>query len=205
MLLFVTAGRVFPLIFVTMDERIKCITEYIDLNPDRVLPVSELAEVACMSPKHFQRTFRKNIGITPALYVEKTKIKKSLDLIREPVPVYEIAWSLGYQNYETFSRAFRKQCRMAPSELQLLVRRIEDSTDPDAPVVISHSTNPDHLSALVTEAVKKKFLQTHHLPNLQVCIIRPNPPSVRSRKIESKYSFSFQESLVPEILHRISN
>lgn len=186
-----------------MDDRILEAKEYIDVNTGCLLPLNELAEVACMSPKHFQREFRKNLGITPAIYVEKLRVKKSLELIRKPVPVYELAEAVGYTNYETFSRTFSKYCHIAPSELRDLIRHIEETTAPDAPVVISHSENPEHLTALVTATLENGTILPENLDKLKVCILAQDQKVVRSRKVSEKYLLRFKEELIPEILTRL--
>lgn len=183
-----------------MDSRISSVENYIRKNLHLPMPINELAEIACMSPKHFQRAFKMNLGLSPGKYVEMWKIKKSLKLLKEPMQVKDIAAEMGFWNYETYSRVFKKYCQIAPSELQFLVHLIEDNTEPDAPAVISLSRNPDHLRALVVEAIKNEVVSSQSLEKLRVCIIKPNKNIKGSRNVEEKYSFSFEDELIPEIL-----
>lgn len=162
--------------------------------------IGELAEVACMSEKHFQRKFKKYFSTTPGKYIEMLKVKRSLELLKEPIPIKDIAAELGYWNYETYSRVFKKYCHIAPSELQFLVRVIEDNTEPDAPTVISLSRNPDHLSALVVEAINNEVFLPQSLEKLQVCIIEPNRNLSGLRKVEEKYAVTFEDEMIPRIL-----
>ena len=81
-----------------------------------------------------------------------------------------------------------------------MVHLIEDNTEPDAPAVISLSRNPTHLRALVVEAMTNEVFSPQSLDKLKVCIIEPNRNVKGLRKVEEKYSFSFEDEMIPEIL-----
>lgn len=183
-----------------MDSRISSVENHIRTNLHQPMLINELAEVACMSPKHFQRAFKKSLGTSPGKYIEMWKIKKSLDLLKEPLQVKDIAAEMGFWNYETYSRVFKKYCQIAPSELQFLVHLIENNTEQDAPAVISLSRNPDHLRALVVEALNSEAFLPQSLEKLQVCIIEPNQHLKGLRKVEEKYSVTFADEMIPKIL-----
>ena len=191
---------IFALNLFAMDSRISSVESYIRKNLHQPMKITELAEVACMSPKHFQRAFKKSFGTSPGKYIEMRKVKKSLELLREPLQVKDIAAEMGFWNYETYSRVFKKYCRISPSELQFMVHVIEDNTEPDAPAVISLSRNPTHLRALVVEAMTNEVFSPQSLDKLKVCIIEPNRNVKGLRKVEEKYSFSFEDEMIPEIL-----
>lgn len=164
--------------------------------------MEELAEVACMSRIHFQRVFKDHFKMTPGMYIEVHKIKKSLDLLKEPLKIADIAAEVGYFNYETFSRSFKKYCSIAPGELQHLIHVIENETDENSPVVTSLSRDHEHLTALVEENLAKKTILEDQLDQLQVCIIEPLAGSKRSRKVEDKFSLNFETDLTHEIRDR---
>ena len=49
--------------------RVRRVTEYIEQNLDKPLPLTELAAVVCTSPFHFVRLFRCSTGDPPHRFV----------------------------------------------------------------------------------------------------------------------------------------
>lgn len=183
-----------------MDNRITKTHEYILTNLRRPLSMEELAEVACMSRIHFQRVFKDHYGMSPGMYIEVNRIRKSLDLLKKPLKVADIAAEVGYFNYETFSRSFKKYCRIAPGELQHLIHVIENETELNSPVVTSFSRDQEHLAALVEDSLSKKVILEDQLKQLQVCIIKPKYNAPRSRKVEDKFTLNFETDLAHELM-----
>jgi transcriptional regulator GlxA family with amidase domain len=80
------------------------------------LSVPALAERACMSPRNFARAFRKEVGVTPAVYVEAARVEAArvaLDGSREPIET--IARRCGFGTVETMRRAFHRRLGVGPS------------------------------------------------------------------------------------------
>jgi transcriptional regulator GlxA family with amidase domain len=80
------------------------------------LSVPALAERACMSPRNFARAFRKEVGMTPAVYVEAARIEAAriaLDGSQEPVEA--VARRCGFGTVETMRRAFHRRLGVGPS------------------------------------------------------------------------------------------
>ena len=81
------------------------------------LSVAALAERAFMSPRNFARAFRREVGMTPAAYVESVRVERArLALEGGDHPVDEIARSCGFGTVETMRRAFRRRVNVSPSE-----------------------------------------------------------------------------------------
>jgi transcriptional regulator GlxA family with amidase domain len=80
------------------------------------LSVPALAERACMSPRNFARAFRREVGVTPAVYVEAARIETArvaLDGTQEPIE--SIARRCGFGTVETMRRAFHRRLGVGPS------------------------------------------------------------------------------------------
>src|SRR3984893_18103155 len=73
------------------------------------LDVAALAHVAHVSPAHFSRQFRATFGETPHRYLQRRRVERAMELLRETHrPVTEICFDVGFNSLGTFTRTFRK-------------------------------------------------------------------------------------------------
>ena len=73
------------------------------------LDVPALARVAHVSPAHFSRQFRATFGETPHRYLQRRRVERAMELLRETdLPVTEICFDVGFSSLGTFSRTFRE-------------------------------------------------------------------------------------------------
>jgi transcriptional regulator GlxA family with amidase domain len=81
------------------------------------LSVSALAHRAHMSPRNFARAFRREIGATPAAYVEAQRVEAARRLLETAhLSVAEVAAACGFGRVETMHRAFRRGVRVTPGQ-----------------------------------------------------------------------------------------
>jgi AraC family transcriptional regulator len=82
--------------------------------------LTALAAVAGVSAFHLQRAFKHACGHSPAERLRLLRLKRaSMRLHFEPPrSVTEIAFEAGYENAESFSRAFRRVVGQSPSEFR---------------------------------------------------------------------------------------
>jgi len=86
-------------------------------HPDGELSVPVLARRAHMSPRNFARTFRREVGVTPAVYVEAQRVEAARRLLETTTrSVTEVASACGFARAETMHRAFRRVLRVAPAQ-----------------------------------------------------------------------------------------
>ncbi len=80
------------------------------------LDVPGLARVAHVSPAHFSRQFRATFGETPHRYLQRRRVERAMELLRETDrPVTEICFDVGLGSLGTFSRTFRAIVGESPS------------------------------------------------------------------------------------------
>jgi AraC-like DNA-binding protein len=80
------------------------------------LDVPGLARVAHVSPAHFSRQFRATFGETPHRYLQRRRVERAMELLRETDrPVTEICFDVGWGSLGTFSRTFREIVGESPS------------------------------------------------------------------------------------------
>lgn len=81
------------------------------------LSVDALARRAHMSPRHFARTFVKEVGQTPARYVESLRFEAARSALTDTDhSVESIALHCGFGASEKLRRCFQKLMRCSPSE-----------------------------------------------------------------------------------------
>jgi len=81
------------------------------------LSVSALARRTRMSPRNFARAFRREIGLTPAAYVEAQRVESARCLLETAdLSVAEVAAACGLGRVETMHRAFRRGVRVSPAQ-----------------------------------------------------------------------------------------
>ena len=83
----------------------------------RPLDVAALARVAHVSTAHFSRQFRATFGEPPHRYLQRRRVERAMELLRESeCPVTEICLNVGFNSLGTFSRTFRAVVGESPSQ-----------------------------------------------------------------------------------------
>lgn len=79
--------------------------------------VDRLAARVAMSPRHFARVFRTEVGCTPAAYVEQVRVEVARRLLETTsLSVDEVAAVAGFGTSETQRRAFARRVGASPTE-----------------------------------------------------------------------------------------
>ena len=80
------------------------------------LDLPTLARVAHVSPAHFSREFRATFGETPHRYLQRRRVERAMELLRETDhSVTEVCFEVGFASLGTFSRTFRDVVGEPPS------------------------------------------------------------------------------------------
>ncbi len=88
---------------------------YINKNYTRHIKLSEIAKEACKSISCFERTFKKETGITFTMYVNRLRISMAIKMLREDgLSMSDIAFKCGFTNQFHFTRMFKKIMNVSP-------------------------------------------------------------------------------------------
>ena len=81
--------------------------------------VARLAERAGLSPRHFARLFRGEVGVTPADWVEAARVAAARrQLETASLPPKQVAALTGFANADTLRRAFVRHVGITPAEFR---------------------------------------------------------------------------------------
>ena len=81
------------------------------------LTVDALAQRAHMSPRNFARAFKREVGMTPAAYVERARVERAQQALQtSQAPVALIARRCGFGTAGTLRRAFQRRVGVSPAE-----------------------------------------------------------------------------------------
>jgi AraC-like DNA-binding protein len=80
------------------------------------LDVPAVARIAHVSSAHFSRQFRATFGETPHRYLQRRRVERAMELLRETNrSVTEICLAVGFSSLGTFSRTFHRIVGEPPS------------------------------------------------------------------------------------------
>jgi len=81
------------------------------------LTVEHLAAEVAMSPRNFSRAFRREVGMTPARFVERTRVDAARRHLEEtPASIDDVAARCGFGTAETMRRTFLRVLRVTPTD-----------------------------------------------------------------------------------------
>src|SRR5258706_15921600 len=102
-------------------ECIGTVQKYIREHIDEPLNREILAAVASYSVPHFHRIFTGCVGENIATYVRRVRLERAGRKLRlGAVDILEVALAAGYKTHAAFSKAFKQQYGLNPSEFRQL-------------------------------------------------------------------------------------
>jgi len=96
---------------------------FIQTHFDEPLKISDLAEMARLSPYRFEQRIQKIFEITAGQFIQKVRMDAAVRRLgRTEDPIVEIALDCGYSDQSTFSRQFKQTVGVSPAHYRRLVR-----------------------------------------------------------------------------------
>lgn len=86
-------------------------------NLDQDLSVPALAERSFMSERNFARVFKREVGMTPAAFVESLRLERARALLETTdLQLQELASRCGFGTVETLRRVFSRHLHVSPGD-----------------------------------------------------------------------------------------
>ncbi len=106
-----------PLSAQTAERRpLRDVQDYVRATPAADLSVERLAQRAHMSTRNFARAFSREVGVTPAAFVESVRLEHAKQLLEATSePVDQVATSCGFGTSETQRRVFSRRLGVSPA------------------------------------------------------------------------------------------
>lgn len=98
------------------EEYLKRAIQYISLNYAGEITVRSIAAHVGLDRSYLYSLFRKHLLLTPKSFLTRYRINKAVELLKTSLSVGEIARSVGYGDALLFSKVFRKEKGISPSE-----------------------------------------------------------------------------------------
>ena len=110
-----------PQILEIHTDCIEDVMRYIHEHIGEPLDRETLAAVAGFSVPHFHRVFTAHVGESAIGYVRRLRLERAARKLRMgAVDITEVALAAGYDTHAAFSKAFKQQFGLSPSEFRQL-------------------------------------------------------------------------------------
>jgi AraC family transcriptional regulator len=98
-------------------HRLKLIKGFIEENLGNPIALHQLAHLACVSVRHFERAFRQSVGVPPHRYVLERRVSAARELLltNAELNIREIARQLGFSSSSHLSSAFFRRMGCSPA------------------------------------------------------------------------------------------
>ena len=106
------------------DSRLAYVVRYIRNHLHEPLDIAVLSKKACMSPSHFHRVFKTELGISPIEFINNERIKLAVSLLQDPgISIKEVYMSCGFESRSYFNRVFKGKQALTPGAYQSLLSK----------------------------------------------------------------------------------
>src|SRR5262249_4178270 len=98
-------------------QPLRDLQHYVVEHPAEDLSVPALARRVAMSPRNFARAFHREVKMTPARFVEATRVEEARRLLEDTTDGLEaLAATCGFGSAEVLRRAFGRHLGVSPAQ-----------------------------------------------------------------------------------------
>lgn len=91
-------------------QRLQRVRDYVEAQLDEDLSLTVLADIACLSPYHFSRSFKEAVGVGPQRYVIQLRLERAKTLLRRTrQSLALIALEVGFGDQSRFTTMFHRE------------------------------------------------------------------------------------------------
>lgn len=105
-------------------DRLAVVLEYVKMHYSEPIPIEKAASLLDITPNHFIKFWRRYMDISFHAYLNEYRISRAMHLFYDTDdPIYKIAYTVGFENAKTFTRAFRQVTGMTPGVYRSLMSK----------------------------------------------------------------------------------
>lgn len=113
----------------SIPESLKKTIQYIQMNYRQKIPMEKLSKISGYTDQHLIRLFKKHLNTTPIQYINDTKCYHAIAMLRnESLSIQEIAYELGFDSPNYFSRLFKSHTGLSPLEKRNRILSYQEPT-----------------------------------------------------------------------------
>lgn len=102
---------------VSLDSRIQVVVDYIILHPTEQYTISKMSRMAELSESRFRTLFKQQVGKNPLEYLNEIRVMTAArKLLVSGDNISDIAYEVGYEDANYFSRIFKKYFCITPKQ-----------------------------------------------------------------------------------------
>jgi AraC family transcriptional regulator len=103
-----------------LGRRLNAVVDYIEANLAEPIALRELAGLAGMSTRHFERAFRQSLALPPHAYVLRRRVDAAKDLLigQTALTMEQIAKRVGFSSASHLASAFRRHAGYSPTQFR---------------------------------------------------------------------------------------
>jgi AraC family transcriptional regulator len=91
------------------------VSDFVEEHLAENVLLSQLAEVARLSPFHFSRAFKQSFGLPPLRYVTSRRIERAKTLLAAENSITRVGLAVGFGETSSFTTAFRRHTGVTPT------------------------------------------------------------------------------------------
>ncbi len=105
-------------IFDYREEYIRKAINFMEMNYSNKIRVADIAENVNLNPNYFSEFFSKKLKLSPHSFLTELRMNRACEIMRQnaTISIEGIALSVGYPDASTFSKAFKKNKGVSPSD-----------------------------------------------------------------------------------------
>ena len=101
------------------DDLVLDAVAHLEASGEGTAAISAIADSLGVTIERLERAFRADVGLLPAEYYKRMKLKRARDLLEHStMSIREIGLASGYQSFSSFVRAFRTVYGTTPGQLR---------------------------------------------------------------------------------------
>jgi AraC-like DNA-binding protein len=99
-------------------RHVKKVIEFVRLNFQRRISVAQIAGLLGLDRTYLSGMFRERMGMSLLDFIHRTRMSRAKELLRSgTLSVAEVAYAVGYDDYFTFAKWFKRNSGKTPSEI----------------------------------------------------------------------------------------